>query len=198
MTSPSHRIALAALGAALFVLAGCGSQKEPAEQALAAIEKKFQESGAEIEKYLPERHAEVSASVAALRDAFAQEDFGDVVGKAASAQDAIKRAIAEARIRRAELRVEMESEWGELTQSMPAMIEAMDRKISSQRGRPPKGMAGDAWKSTIEAYDSARDSWTQAVSDVTTSAKFEDAVLAAREAKTKIGSIMESLGVKAS
>ena len=48
MMKVSKGFALAAFAAAFLGLAGCASQKEPAEQALAAIEKTFAESGAEI------------------------------------------------------------------------------------------------------------------------------------------------------
>ncbi|HEX9706879.1 MAG TPA: hypothetical protein VGA24_04485 [Steroidobacteraceae bacterium] len=197
MIKGSMGFALAAFAAAILGLAGCASQKEPAEQALAAIEKTFKESGAGIEKYLPERHAEVSASIASLREAMSKENFGDVVAEAGAVQDALRRAVAESRIRHAQMRVEMESEWTELTNSMPGMIDAVDKKIAAQGSRPPKGMEKDAWKSTIRAYDAARDSWSKAAAEITT-ANFEASVLAARDAKAKIAEIMESLGLEAS
>jgi hypothetical protein len=197
MFKGSKGFVLAAFAAAILGLAGCASQKEPAEQALAAIEKTFKESGADIEKYLPERHAEVSASIASLREAMTKENFGEVVAQAGSAQDGLRRAIAESRIRHAQMRVEMESEWAELSKGMPGMIDAVDKKIAAQGARPPKGMEKDAWKSTIEAYDAARDSWSKAAGEITT-ANFEASVLAARDAKTKIAGIMETLGLKAS
>ena len=197
MFKGSKDFAMAAFAVAILGLAGCASQKEPAEQALAAIEKTFAESGGDIEKYLPERHAELSASIASLREAMTKENFGDVVSDAGSVQDNLRRAIAESRIRHAQLRVEMESEWAELTKSMPGMIDAVDKKISAQGTRPPKGMEKDAWKSTIQAYDAARSSWSKAAGEVTT-ANFEASVLAARDAKVKIAAILESLGLKAS
>ena len=197
MIKGSKGFALAAFAVTILGLAGCASQQEPAEQALAAIEKTFAESGAEIQKYLPERHAEVSASIASLREAMTKENFGDVVAEAGSVQDALRRAVAESRIRRAQMRVEMESEWAELTKSMPGMIDAVDKKIAAQGSRPPKGMEKDAWKSTIQAYDAARDSWSKAAGEITT-ANFEASVLAARDAKAKIVGIMETLGLKAS
>ncbi len=39
--------------AALIGLAGCASQKEPAEQAMAALEESLKTSGAEIQKQIP-------------------------------------------------------------------------------------------------------------------------------------------------
>ena len=101
------------------------------------------------------------------------------------------------RVRRAQLRVEMESEWDEMAKSMPAMITAMDRKITSQRGRAPQGMSAAEWKQTIADYDAARDAWSKAAAEMTRS-NFEETVLAARDAKAKIAGIMEKLGVKPS
>ena len=51
----------AALAALCLGVAACASQKEPAEQAFAAIEAKFKESSAEIQKYLPERYADIES-----------------------------------------------------------------------------------------------------------------------------------------
>ena len=129
---------------------------------------------------------------------------------AAAAQDALKRAIADARVKRAQTIAAMDSEWDELVKSMPPMIEAMDKKISSQRGRPPQGMTRDQWKQAIADYDAARDAWSKAAATERTRANLEGMVTAARGillraggereaiARAKIAAIMETLGVKAS
>jgi hypothetical protein len=187
----------AALAALCLGVAACASQKEPAEKALAAVEAKFKESSAEVQKYLPERYAEIEAGIASLRDSMSKESYGDVVAEAGKIQDSLKRAIGDARVRRAQMQVEMESEWAELSKSVPAMIDAMDKKITSQRGKPPQGMTRDAWRQTIADYDAARDAWSKAAAEMTR-ANFEATVLAARDAKAKIAAIMESLGVKPS
>ena len=197
MITGSKAFRAAALAALLLGLAACASQKEPAEAALAALETKFKETGAEIQKYLPERYAEVEASIASLRESVAAQDFGDVVAGAAAAEDGLRRAVADARIKRAQVLVEMESEWAELTKSLPEMIAAMDKKIAAQRGRPPQGMTAEAWKQTIAEYDAARDAWSRAAAEMT-SQTFEATVLAARDAKAKIAAIMDSLGARAS
>jgi predicted outer membrane protein len=187
----------AALAALCLGVAACASQKEPAEQALAAVEAKFKESAAEIQKYLPERYAEIEASIASLRESMSNEDYGDVVADSGQVQASLKRAIGESRVRRAQLVVEMESEWDEISKTLPAMIDAMDKKITSQRGRAPKGMTSDEWKQTIADYDASRDAWSQAAAEMTRS-NFEQSVLAARDAKAKIAAIMEKLGVEPS
>ncbi len=186
----------AALAAVLLGLAACASQKEPAEAALAELETKFSQAGAEIQKYLPERYAEVESRIASLRASVASEDYGDVVAGASAAANDLKRAVADSRIRRAQILVEMEGEWTELSKSMPAMIAAMDNKISAQRGRPPQSMTAEAWKQTIADYDAAREAWSTAAAQMSNKT-FEATVLAARDAKAKIVAIMESLGVQA-
>lgn len=197
MIKGSKAFRAAALAALMLGLAACASQKEPAEAALATVETKFKEMGAEIQKYLPERYAEVEARIASLRESVASQDYGDVVAGATAAQDDIKRAVADARIKRAQTLIEMESEWNELIKSMPPMIASMDKKISAQRGRPPKGMTADVWKKTVADYDAARDAWSKAAAEMT-SQTFEATVLTARDAKAKIVAIMDSLGVKVS
>jgi hypothetical protein len=178
-------------------LAACASQKEPAEQALAALEAKFTESGAEIQKYLPDRYAELDKSLESLRDSMSKESYRDVVKGAAAAQDALKHAVADARVEHAKLMAGMETEWNDLVTTVPGMVAAMDKKISSQRGKPPKGMTAGDWKQTIADYDSARDAWSKAAAGMTR-ANFEETVLAARDAKAKIAAIMQLLDVKAS
>ena len=188
---------LVVLGAGLLGLAGCANQKEPAEQALAGIEKTLEGSGAQLQKYLPEKYEEISASVAALRENLAQEKYGDVVAGAPAVVDALRRAVADAQISRAQIKMKMESEWEDLVKTMPAMLSAVDKKISSQGGRPPKGMERDAYKALIGTYDTARDSWSKAAGSID-AATFESAVTAARDAKTAIAGVMEKLGIQAS
>ena len=197
MNTRLSRFAFAALAAAILGLAGCGSQKEPAEQAMAAIDKTLADSGAQVQKYLPERYEAIDARIKALRDAMAQEQFGQVVADAKGVTDELRRTVADAMIERAKTRAAMETEWTALIESMPGMIAAIDKKLAVQGSKPPKGMDKDGWKALVESYDAARESWGKAAAEMTT-ANFEATVLAGREAKTKVVGIMDSLGLKAS
>jgi hypothetical protein len=192
-----RQIMPALLAAALVAFAGCASQKEPAEQALAAIEKTLEGSGAQVQKYLPERYQEVEGKVQALRDALAQEKYRDVVADAPAVTDLLKRAVADSAIRRAQMRVELEAEWNDLLKTMPGMIEAVDHKIAVQGSRPPKGMDKAGWKALVDSYDATREGWGKAAAAMS-AANFEETVLAGRDAKAKIAAIMETLGIQAS
>lgn len=189
-------IAAAVLALGLFALAGCASQKEPAEQAMAGIEKSLEASGAMLQKYLPERYEEINAKIVALREDLAQEKFGDVVSGAPAVADALRRAVADSQIRKAQVKVELESVWNDLVKTMPAMLAAVDKKISTQGGRPPKDMDRDAYKALIASYDAARASWSKAAESIDKS-NFESTVTTAREARTAIADVMDKLGMKA-
>lgn len=189
---------LAALVAGLVLgLAGCASQKEPAEQAVAAIEKSLEGSGAMLQKYVPERYQEISASIAALRDNLAKEKYGDVVAGAPAVVDALRKAVGESQIQKAKAQVEMEAEWESLVKTMPAILTAVDKKISSQAGRPPAGMDRDTYKALVATYDAARASWSKAAESID-AANFESTVVTAREARTAIAGVMDTLGMKGS
>jgi len=187
---------LAGIAAIVIGLAACGNQREPAEQAMAAIEKSMTDSGAQLQKYLPERYEAINARIVALREAMTKEQFGTVVADAPAVTSELRRGIADAMIERAKTRAAMETEWDALIESMPAMITAVDRKLAVQGSRPPAGMDKAAWKALTESYDAARESWGKAAEGMTR-ANFEETVLAGRDARTRIAGIMESLGLKA-
>ena len=187
-------ITLAALAVGFLGLAGCASQKEPAEQAMAGIEKSLEASGAMLQKYLPERYEEISTKIAGLREDLAKEKYGDVVSGAPAVSDALRRAVADSQIRKAQVKVELESVWNDLVKTMPAMLADVDKKISSQGGRPPKGMDRDAYKALVETYDAARASWSKAAESIDAS-NFESTVATAREARTAIADVMGKLGM---
>jgi hypothetical protein len=190
-------IAVAALAVGLIGLAGCASQKEPAEQAMAGIEKSLAASGGMLQKYLPERYEEINAKIAVLRDDLAKEKFGDVVSGAPAVADALRRAVADSQIRKAQVKVELETVWDDLVKTMPAMLAAVDKKISSQGGKPPKDMDRDAYKALVASYDAARASWSKAAESIDAS-NFESTVATAREARTAIAGVMDKLGMKGS
>ncbi len=188
-------VAAAIALAACIGLAGCASQKEPAEQAMTAIEDTLKASGEEIRQFLPDRAAEIEAKVAELRASMEQKSYGDVVTGAAAVSDDLKRAIADSRVARAKNRNAMEGEWNALLESMPKLIEAIDKKISVQGSKPPKGMEKDAWKQLVASYDAARSAWSATAAGMKKET-FEASVKAGRDAKVTISGIADQLGLK--
>jgi alkylation response protein AidB-like acyl-CoA dehydrogenase len=152
-------------------------------------------SGEEIRQFLPDRAAEIEAKVAALRASMEQKSYGDVVTGAAEASADLKRAIADSRVARAKNRNAMENEWGELLESMPKLIESIDKKIAVQGRKPPKGMEKDAWKQLVESYDAARNAWGATAAGMKKET-FDASVKAGRDAKVTISGIADQLGIQ--
>lgn len=181
--------------AASIGLAGCASQKEPAEKAMASIEETLKASGEEIRQALPERATEIEAKVAELRASMEKKEYDDVVTRSAEVSEDLKRAIADSRVARAKNRAAMEREWNELLESMPKLIEAIDKKVAVQGSKPPKGMEKDAWKQLVESYNAARDAWSATAAGMKRET-FEASVKAGRDAKVTISGIAEQLELK--
>ena len=182
--------------AACIGLAGCASQKEPAEKAMASVEETLKASGEEIRQQLPERAAQIEAKVAGLRASMEQKEYDDVVTGAAEVREDLKRAIADSRVARAKNRAAMEREWELLIESMPKLIEAIDKKVAVQGSKPPKGREKDAWKTLVESYNAARDAWSATAAGMKKET-FEASVKAGRDAKVTISGIAEQLGLEA-
>ncbi|MBM5812811.1 MAG: hypothetical protein FJ191_12760 [Gammaproteobacteria bacterium] len=191
----------AARGAVLVVgllgLAGCASQQEPAEQALAGIEKTLAGSGEQLQKYLPEKHAAIVGRVAELRDALQQGEYARVVRQAPAVVDELRRAVADAAIARAEGRIAIEDEWRELSKAIPGMITATDQRLAALAGRPPQGMERAVFRELVAKYEAARSDWGKAATSIDTK-NFENTVVAARGLKATITEAMAALGVPAS
>ncbi len=187
----------AALVAALLGLAGCASQQEPAEQALAGIEKTLAGSGEQLQKYLPEKHAAIMARVEELQAALTQGEYGKVVKQAPAIVDELRRAVADAAIARAEVRIAIENEWKELSAAIPGMITATDQRITALAGRPPQGMERAAFQELLAKYETARNDWGKAATSIDAK-NFEATVVTTRGLKATITEAMAALGVPAS
>lgn len=195
-----NRIASIALVVVVAIagLAGCASHKEPAEQAVANIEKSLQGAAATAEKYLPEQYATVAASVEGLRQNLAAEDYGAVVAAAPGVADQVRKLIADSAIRKAQVKVEMENEWVELVKTMPADIGAVDTRILRMSGgRLPAGMSRDAFKEKVAEFDAAKATWGRAA-EAGNAGDLETAVTLSREAKATIDGVKEAFGMSAS
>lgn len=187
----------AALSLAMPGLSGCASQQAPAEQALAGIEKTLEGSGEQVQKFLPEKYEAIVAKVEGLRANLAAGEYRKVVNGAPAVVDELRRAVADAAVRRAQVRLEIEAEWDELVKSVPAMIAATDKRIAGLAGRPPQGMDKAGFKEVVARYETARNGWGEVATTIST-ANFDATVATARGLKVSLAEIMAALGVQAS
>jgi hypothetical protein len=188
------------LAAAALVFTGCANQQEPAEKALAQVEASLAEVRADAEKYAAEQLANVEEGVKMLKNNMAHKDYRGVLMNAPS----VSKSIADLKTKVAADKAEAEAnlaaaqtEWTELTASVPPMVEALQKRVDTltKTKKLPKDMdqaAFDAAKSGVEQVKTA---WTDAGTDFA-DGKAAEALRKARAAKARGEALVEQLGAK--
>src|SRR5919108_4647222 len=123
---------LAALAAAL--IAGCASQKAPAEQAIAGAETSLAAVRDTAEKYAPDQLKSVEDQLQGLKDSLAKGDYRAVLTGAPTVNSAIsslkeaaesKKADAEAAAAKAK------DAWGPMSTDVPKMVEEIEKRVGT-------------------------------------------------------------------
>jgi hypothetical protein len=186
--------------AAAVILAACANQKEPAEQAVAKIDASLNELRTDAQQYAAEDLQAVDASVGRLKENLAKQDYRAVVMGApsvASEVDALKEKVATAKSDAEATLAAAQSEWNDLTASVPPMVEKLQARVDqlSKSRRFPKGMDKAAFDSAKANFESLKTEWTEAGSEFA-SGQAASAVRKARSAKAKAEELINALEVK--
>jgi hypothetical protein len=187
--------------AALVVLlvAGCASQKGPAEQAVAAASASLAAVRADAQKYAPEKLQAVDDQLRSLKDSFAKGDYRSVLTSAPTLNSSIralkyaaeaKKADAEAALARAR------EAWGPMSTEVPKMVDAIQGRLAAiaKSHHLPRGVTREGLSAATSGVDSLRSMWSEAAS-ASAAGDYTTAVARAQAAKDKAGEIMRSLGM---
>jgi hypothetical protein len=187
--------------AALVVLlvAGCASQKGPAEQAVAAASASLAAVRADAQKYAPEQLQAVDDQLRSLKDSFAKGDYRSVLTSAPTLNSSIralkyaaeaKKADAEAALARAR------EAWGPMSTEVPKMVDAIQGRLAAiaKSHHLPRGVTREGLSAATSGVDSLRSMWSEAAS-ASAAGDYTTAVARAQAAKDKAGEIMRSLGM---
>ena len=188
---------LAAMMAALIV--GCASQKQPAEQAIAAADTALGAVRDQAQKYVPDQLQAVDAQIASAKDSFAKGDYKAVVAAGPAIMAAIsslkdaasaKAADAEAALSKAK------DAWSSVSTDVPKMVEAIQSRVDmlSKSHHLPKNVSKDSLAAAKSGLDSMKSMWSDA-SAAATSGDYIGAMAKAQAVKDKATEIMKSLGM---
>jgi len=183
-----------------LMLAGCANQKEPAEKAVAKVESSLAEFRADAEKYAADELKSVDESVAKLKANLEKKDYSAVVTGApsvASAVTSLKDTVAKAKIDAEAVAAAAQAEWGELSTSVPQMVEAIQSRVDtlSKSHKLPKDVDKATFETIKTDFETVKTDWTSASSQFASGAA-ADAVRTARAAKSKGEEILVKLGMK--
>jgi hypothetical protein len=190
-------IRLAAIAAILPAVWGC-SQKDPAQEAIAAAENALAAVYDDAQKYLPERYAEVKAELEKARAAFNEERYADAIAAVKDVParaEALAKDVVEAKQKRL---AELNADWVRLSGSMPGLMTGIGARLDElgKMRRLPKGMDQQLLDETKAAFGSARSAWDEA-GQAFNAGDLEGAVAKARDVETMAQDLVTRLGMQA-
>jgi hypothetical protein len=188
---------LAAFAAAL--VAGCASQKAPAEQAIAGAETSLAAVRDAAQKYVPDQLQAVEDQLKGLKDNLAKGDYRAVLTGAPTVNSAISSLKEAAETKKAETEaalVRAKDAWGPASADVPKMVEALAKRVEtlSKSHRLPKGVTKEGLASAKSGLDALKSQWGEATS-AAASGDYTAAMNKAEAVRTKAAEMMKSLGM---
>ena len=185
--------------AAAVILAACTSQKEPAEHAVAKVDASLNEFRADAQQYAADQLKSVDASVGRLKENLAKQDYSAVVQTAPSVMadlEALKSTVATAKSDAEATLAAAQSEWNDLSASVPPMVEKLQAKVDqlSKTHKFPKGMDKAGFDAAKTGFEGLKTEWTEAGTEFA-SGQAANAVRKARNAKAKAEELIHQLEV---
>jgi hypothetical protein len=188
-----------AILAAVFI-AGCQSQRAPAEQAVTAAESALTSIRDMATRYAPDQLQSVDAQLNGAKDSLAKGDYKGVL----AAMPALNKAISDlkdtatAKQQEADAASEKAKDaWGPLSSDVPKMVDAISSRVDilSKSHHLPKGVTKDTLAAAKSGLDSMKSAWSDA-SNAATSGDYTTAVSKGQAVKDQASQIMQSLGMK--
>lgn len=175
---------------------GCESQKEPAEQAVANLEKSLEAAAQQAEKYVPDEIAAVRTKVADMKALLEKQDYKEVVVQAPAVAAELRKVMADSAIAKANFTQQMTQAWTEYGKTLPQAISSVDDRILryTSGGGLPKGMTRDGFKEVVAKFDAAKTEWA-AAAEAGNAGRYEEAVTKSIEVKRTVEATMEALGM---
>jgi hypothetical protein len=195
----SKRTSWFAAVAALLVVAGCAGQKEPATQAVAAVESTLASIKEDAAKFLPEDLSAIESSLAGLKDNLAKADYKavlaaapDVSNRGATLQQAVAAKKAEYEAAAATAREQWTS-----YQDLPKMVEAIQSRVDtlSQSKRLPRNLKQESFDAAKAGLEQVKSAWSEATAAFGQGDSVT-AVTKAEAAKQKGTEVMQLLGLR--
>lgn len=186
----------AALSTLLLLAGGC-SQKDPAQDAIAAAEAALAAVYEDAQQYVPGGYAEVKAQLESARTAFSEERYADAI---AAVQDVPARAgeLAQAAHEAKEKHLaELRADWTRLSGSLPGVIARIEARLDELEAvrRLPQGMDRPLLDEAIAAFASAHAAWEEAGA-AAAAGNLETAVAKGRNVEAMAQDLVARLGMQ--
>lgn len=174
------------------LVAGCSSQKGPAETAIKAVEDAFNASKAEAVKYAPDQVKSIEDALGGLKEKFAKGDYKAVIADATTLVDQAKSLGDVAKAKKEELT----KSWGDLSEGLPKMVEAIQGRVNvlSAAKKLPANLTPESFEEVKTGLTAAKEEWAKAQESIK-AGNLAEAVAMAAPLKEKAMKFMEVLGI---
>jgi hypothetical protein len=176
----------------LAVVAGCASNKGPAEAALAAAQSAVDSVVAEAGKYVPEQVQALQGQLASLKDKFSKGDYEGVTSEAKTLAVKAEEVASAAATKKTELT----QTWNSISEGMPKVVEAIKGRVDilSQSKKLPANMTADKLATAKSGLGEITQQWT-AATEAYKGGNLLDAITKATAVKTKAAELLTMLGM---
>ena len=185
---------LAALAVASLALSAVACNKGPAQEALAEADRALDAARPDLEKYLPDELAALTAAVQAARSQFEEGRYTDALKAVQDLPLKIQVAVGAAKV----VKNELAARWKEMSATVPGLVQAIDAKVAELAAakKLPKGMDDARFAAARTDIESVTQAWSEAT------AAFQGgdvprAVRTAQDVKAKAEALAGMLGIAA-
>jgi hypothetical protein len=177
--------------AAILIVASCTNQMEPAKNAIDNIKATLAAVSPDAQKYIPDQFAAAQSKLDQMTASYGKKDYASVLAAAPAVLAEVNGLAGAATAKKDENLRALGTEWRSLAASIPQSVTAVQTRIDalSKTKRVPKDIDLGAAKSGLSDATSA---WEKAQSAFN-SGNAEDAVTAAKDAKSKLDSAAAAL-----
>ena len=196
MSIRSRWVAAAIAG---LVLAGCGSQQEPATRAVESAQAAIAAVRDEAAQYAPEQLQAVDEAFARLQKQLAGQKFAEVLTAApvlTNQVNELKSTVAERKASAEAAMAEAKDMWPRLAEELPKMSTALKARLDSlgKMKQLPEGIDQANLDYSRQGYDDLSKNWTAAQEDFA-AGRFTEAASKANAARRRANDLMARLKV---
>lgn len=179
--------------AASIAAAACGSQKAPAQAALATAQSAFSQVSAEAQKYVPDQAKAVQDALTAAQTSLTNGDYAAALQQA----QALPAKISDLTSAIAAKKADLTKAWTDMSGSVPKLVAALKSRadILAQSRHLPAGLTKDAVDNAKSGVAAASQAWA----DASTAMQSGDLATAAAKAsavKAQVIDLMKSLNMQ--
>ena len=177
------------------MLAACSRQREPAPMMIGEIDATISAAGMDAAKFAPDRLSDVQIKLAALKSSFDNQDYKGVLAAAPPVLSEAQGLAGAAAANKAEVTKALERQWASMASGLPAGITAIQNRIDNLGTKKNRKLAaGIDLNAARSGLSGAESLWSKA-QGAFGNGNMEEAVMAAKDVKSKLDALAASLKV---